>query len=309
MATEDDSAWKEILDSHFEAFLSFFFPKIHRDIDWSRGYQTLDKELQVILRGSRSRKRLADKLVRVHLKDDPRVPVHLHLEVQKRPEVDFEGRMFQYNFRIYDRRGGEVISLAVLTDSHSRVRRDCYKRSRWGFEQLMRYPVVHLLDFEDRRSELEASRNPFAVVVLAHLEARKTRGKPAKAFEAKWRLTRMLYERGYKKRDIMGLYKFIDWVLRLPEDLEREIQDRHRTLEGKTNMPYVSSIERFAKAEGEARGEARGEAKGLREAIALGLKLRFGPMPVNELMPPPRGSGSRTPDLCRPQHLVSGPSA
>ena len=41
MATEDDSAWKDILDTHLEAFISFFFPEIHRDIDGSRGYETL----------------------------------------------------------------------------------------------------------------------------------------------------------------------------------------------------------------------------------------------------------------------------
>jgi hypothetical protein len=289
MSTEVDSAWKDILDTHFESFLRFFFPEIHRDIDWSRGYETLDKELQVILRGSRSRKRLADKLVKVHLKSGRPVVILLHVEVQKRPEADFECRMFQYHYRIFDRRGGEVVSLAVLTDSRARPRRDCYLRRRWSFELLMRYPVVHLLDFEDRRSKLEASRNPFAVVVLAHLEARKARGKPAQAFVARWRLTRRLYERGYRKRDIMGLYKFMDWILRLPRGLERELQDRQRSLEGKTSMPYVSSIERFAKAEGKKEGKvegkaegkkeglAEGEAKGLREAIALGLKLRFGP--------------------------------
>jgi len=124
------------------------------------------------------------------------------------------------------------------------------------------------------------SWNPFAVVVLAHLDARRTKGKTAEAFEAKWRLTRMLYERGYKKRNIIGLYKFIDWVLRLPEDLEIKIQDRQKTLEGKKTMPYVSSFERFGIKKGEAIGEARGlvkgEAKGLLEAIAFGLKLRFG---------------------------------
>ncbi len=288
MATEADSAWKDILDTHFEAFISFFFPEIHRDIDWSRGHETLDKELQVILRGSRSRKRLADKLVKVHLKSGRPLVILLHVEVQKRPEAEFEVRIFQYNYRIFDRRGVEVISLAVLTDSRSSVRRDCYKRSRWGFELVMRYPIVQLLDFEDRRKELKASRNPFAVVVLAHLEARKTSGKPASAFEAKWRLTRMLYNRGYKKRDIMGLYKFIDWILRLPEALEREIQDRQRTLEGTTHMPYVSSIERIAKAEGKKEGLEEGEARGLREAIALGLKLRFGPEGL-KLLPRIRG--------------------
>src|SRR3990172_509418 len=89
MATEEDSAWKDILDTHFEAFIEFFFPEIHRDIDWSRGYETLDKELDVILRGSRRRKRLADKLVKVHLRSDPQAAIHLHVEVQKRPEADF----------------------------------------------------------------------------------------------------------------------------------------------------------------------------------------------------------------------------
>ncbi len=190
------------------------------------------------------------------------------------------------------RRGGEVISLAVLTNSRSRRRRDRYERGRWTFTQSMRYPLVELLEYEDRRAEISASRNPFAVVVLAHLEAHRTRGKPAKALEAKWRLLERLYEQRRRKRDIITLYKFIDSILRLPAGLELEIQDRLRTLEGNTNMPYVSTIERFAeekgKAEGKAEGLEEGEAKGLREAIVLGLKLRFGPAGL-KLLPRIRG--------------------
>ena len=45
-----DSPWKEILDSYFELFLAFFFPHAHRDIDWSRGYEILDTELQQLVR-------------------------------------------------------------------------------------------------------------------------------------------------------------------------------------------------------------------------------------------------------------------
>ncbi len=33
-----DSAWKEIIEDLFEDFLLFFFPDIHGDIDWSKGY-------------------------------------------------------------------------------------------------------------------------------------------------------------------------------------------------------------------------------------------------------------------------------
>jgi hypothetical protein len=45
-----DSPWKDILEAYFEDFMRFFFPKIHADIDWSRGYDFLDQELrQVVL--------------------------------------------------------------------------------------------------------------------------------------------------------------------------------------------------------------------------------------------------------------------
>jgi hypothetical protein len=43
--TDYDSPWKEALEVYFRAFLALFYPRIHADIDWSRGYLFLDKEL------------------------------------------------------------------------------------------------------------------------------------------------------------------------------------------------------------------------------------------------------------------------
>jgi hypothetical protein len=42
---EFDSPWKEVLETYFPSFLEFFFPQIHREIDWERGYNFLDQEL------------------------------------------------------------------------------------------------------------------------------------------------------------------------------------------------------------------------------------------------------------------------
>lgn len=42
-----DSPWKEILERYFEDFMRFFFPSIHSSIDWLKGYNFLDKELQL----------------------------------------------------------------------------------------------------------------------------------------------------------------------------------------------------------------------------------------------------------------------
>ncbi len=289
MVNEEDSAWKDVLDEAFEEFIQFFFPLIHRDVDWSMGFEHLDKELEPILRDAEAGKRLADKLVKVHLLSGRPALVLIHVEVQGSPEAEFARRMFQYNTRISERYGEEVVSVAILTDERSGFRPDAYERQRWGFELRMRFPVVKLLDYETRREELEASRNPFALVVLAHLDSRKARrGGPEMAFEAKWRLIRGLYTKGYERENVLRVLKFIDWVLWLPKPQEEALCDRVHTLEGKKTMPYVTSFERLAmergkkegREEGRAEGRQEGEQKGLRDGlldgIAIGLKLRFG---------------------------------
>ncbi|MFP4350475.1 MAG: hypothetical protein ACLFQY_19455 [Desulfococcaceae bacterium] len=54
---------------------------------------------------------------------------------------------------------------------------------------------------------------------MAHLKARsETQGLARK--EWKLHLVRLLLERGYDKKDILELFRFIDWLITLPEDLE-----------------------------------------------------------------------------------------
>jgi hypothetical protein len=64
--TDGDSAWKDVLTDLFPEFIAFCFPEIQAEIDWTRGYEFLDKELAKIARGHRTGKRLADKLVKVY---------------------------------------------------------------------------------------------------------------------------------------------------------------------------------------------------------------------------------------------------
>lgn len=50
MSTHYDSSWKEALDAYFEPFMALLFAEIHRQIDWSHGYESLDKEFQQMVR-------------------------------------------------------------------------------------------------------------------------------------------------------------------------------------------------------------------------------------------------------------------
>jgi hypothetical protein len=111
-----DSPWKDALDRYFERCLAFFFPHIHAEIDWSRGYEMLDKELQPIIRRAERGRLYVDKLVKVWLEDGQERWILIHIEVQASREGEFAERMHVYNHRIADRYGREVISLAILID-------------------------------------------------------------------------------------------------------------------------------------------------------------------------------------------------
>src|SRR5580704_6618759 len=111
-----DGPWKEALEHFLEWFLALCFPEVHAAIDWSRGYESLDKEFQQIVRDARVRKRLADKLFKVWRNDGTEAWLLVHVEVQGRREKTFPERMYVYGYRIYDRYRRQVASLAVLCD-------------------------------------------------------------------------------------------------------------------------------------------------------------------------------------------------
>src|SRR5260370_18096465 len=183
-----DSPWKEALDIYFQAFLAFFFPLIHEDIDWLRGFESLDKELQQIAPKAAHGRRYVDKLVKVWRKNGREVWVLLHVEVQTQRQRSFARRMYVYNYRIFDRYNRRVVSLAVFADDDPNWRPDRYEDDLWGWSLRMTFPPVKLLDYTDREEELEADANPFARVVLAHLKALQTRRDPQQRRPWKFRL-------------------------------------------------------------------------------------------------------------------------
>jgi hypothetical protein len=118
------------------------------------------------------------------------------------------------------------------------------------------FPIVKLKDYNDRWSDLEANDNVFAIVVMAHLKTRATRRDPESRLKWKMRLIRRLYEGGYERQDVLELLRFIDWLLRLPPELERQIKDELTELETERKMRYVTSFERMGREEGFLQGEA-----------------------------------------------------
>lgn len=200
-----DSPWKEVVEDLFEAFLSFFFPQIHKEIDFSKGYQFLKDELKKIVRGSKTGKRYADQLVKVYLRDGSEQWLLIHIEIQGYRQKAFPERMYIYNYRIFDKFRKDVISLALLTDNSPKYRPSEYRRSRLGCDVLFRYPIVKVIDYRDQWTELEASPHPFAIVVKAYLKTLETKGKVQQRYSWKKKFLLELHQYGMSRETLLAI--------------------------------------------------------------------------------------------------------
>ena len=264
-STDYDGAWKEALEIYLRPFLELCFPDIAQRIDWSVPVEFLDKELQEIVRDSELGKQRVDKLVKVRRLSGDDEWVLLHVEVQAQPDETLPRRVFQYHHRIVDRFGRRTATLVVLADEREGWKPACYEEELWGCRVRFEYPVCKLLELE-QAGRLETNENPAAVVVSAHLATQTTRGDMDLRRQSKWRLTRRLYERGYNRKDVLELFRLIDWLMTLPEGLEIAFRQQLINLEQEKAMPYVTSIERLGREEG--RQEGRQE-----EAASLMVRL------------------------------------
>lgn len=114
---------------------------------------------------------------------------------------------------------------------------------------------------------MAASNNPFAVVVLAHLQSQATRRDPAGRYDAKLNLAKQLYRKGYGRQDILNLFRFIDWIMTLPTELEGQLQVELAEFAERGKMQYATTIERMA--------IQQGMHQGIRESILNILQIRF----------------------------------
>lgn len=267
---DHDSPWKMALEGYFQEFLDLLFPAIHEQVDWSKGYSFLDKELQQITPDANSGRRYADKLIKVYANDGSETWVLIHVEVQGEPEYAFAERMYTYQYRLRDRYEVDVVSLAVLADTRDSFRPTTFHYQRWGCELTFTFPTAKLIDWEARWAELEASNNVFALVVMAQIKAKRVKDGATRK-DVKVALIRLLYERGYNRDQVVKLFIIIDWMLQLPSALEPEFVQAVYAIQEENHMPYVNTIERYERA--------KAVHEGVEGTLRKQIALKFGELP------------------------------
>ncbi len=243
-----DSPWKKAISLYFPHFMELFFPQIQAQIDWEKGYEFLDTEFQQIVREAEIGAREADKLVKVWQLEGEETWVLIHLEIQSQVQSNFAERMYVYSNRIFDLYRQKVVSLAILADDQKSWRPREYRYEIWGCQVGLRFPTVKLLDYEP--AILEASPNPFAVIVQAHLQTQQTRSQVEVRYQEKLRIAKSLYQRGYTRPEILELFRLIDWMMTLPPEIEQGFRQEIQRYEEENQMLTVFTIESMAREEG-----------------------------------------------------------
>lgn len=124
------------------------------------------------------------------------------------------------------------------------------------------------------------TKNPFAIITFAHLKNLETKKNYNEKLFWKIALVKMLYQKGLSKEDILNLYRFLDWIMVLPEDIKLKFHEEIIKYEEEKNMSFITTAESIGIKKGMEKGIERGIKKGALkrsgEAVIDVLQIRFG---------------------------------
>jgi flagellar biosynthesis/type III secretory pathway protein FliH len=93
----------------------------------------------------------------------------------------------------------------------------------------------------------------------------------------------MLYERNWTKQQVLDLFAVIDWMMRVPQPLQRQLLEEIRELERERAMPYMNPFQKLGLEEGLQQGRQEGRKEGRQAALCnmleIQLEHRFGQLP------------------------------
>jgi len=264
-----DEPWKAAIERLFPYMMQFFHPRLHARIDWDKGFHFLNDDLNKISSPEGKKgTRYVDKLVSVLMNDGNEELLYIHLEVQSDRDDSFPERMYMYYYRLCDKYGKRIVSLAILGDTDPKWRPNKYKQGQHGCSIAFKFPMVKLLDYEKEWEELELSPNPFALVVMAHLKTKRTSKNQKERAHWKYLLMRMAVSRGMEEEVVGALYAFVDWVMKVPVELDNKVAQELIINIGAKEMEYIN------------RWQQEGEVKGQLSFLKKLLQEKFGELPA-----------------------------
>ncbi len=207
MKVSKDTLWKSIIESLIEDFLWYFFPGYADQIDFERGFEFLDTELQKLIPDNPGKKRHADKLIKVWFKNGQEAWFLIHVEIQGYQDYWMGLRLFECIYRIRDKFQRPVTGLAIYTDWDRTYHVKEFKDVFLGSVISYKFNTYVLRDHSP--AELANDPNPFAAVMEAAWQYLKKPKDEQKLAQLKLDMIRRLLKRNLPKDRIKSIIGFI----------------------------------------------------------------------------------------------------
>jgi predicted transposase YdaD len=262
-----DRLWKSIIEDMFDYFLEFFDGAMAGQMDMTR-FEFLDKELERIYFEDKpvSRRRVADKLIKVFPKDSSKQCLLIHVEIQGDAPRSFSHRMYRYNYLISEKYNLPVTGLAIITGNRKAPSRQ-YRDVQPFSEIAYKYRVYQVKDQCDE--SLLQNENPFALIILAAKKALKSGKMTDREIMQDFELIAQKVEsRTLTNHQKSIIYAFIGECVRF--DDPNNYSRFRNTLESITKIKNPMGVKELFMEIGREEGIQKGIREGIREGIQEG---------------------------------------
>jgi len=202
-----DELWKGIIEVYFEPFMHFFFGKNCKEIDFTKGCEFLDNELQKIYPASQTKNRRADKLLKFWKKSGEEDFILVHVEVQGYEDKAMAERVFNTYYRIYDRYQKPPAVLIIYTNNNPNYHPKTFHLNTLGTKMNFDFKTFKL---SEHPPHTYPKGNLFSYVMeTAWYDLRKNKLSDPELLKYKTGIVHKMKADGYKAKTIYNLLRFI----------------------------------------------------------------------------------------------------
>ena len=260
-----DSAWKTILEAFEQEVIEVMFPELYSKIDWEKGTESLEQELQEIQKEifekQKAEKVISDKIIKVKLKDNESKILFIHVEVQSsnKGENVFGERMFRYFYRIWDRfrykyeDKSEIVAAAIYTyaGQNGKDKNYIYKLPELE-EEIIKYNF-RTIDVETINLEDISENNPLRLVFKIAKELLNTKSTDEAIYTAKITLANDLknYDKVKNDEQKKALVYLLEYLFLIEDpELEKKYEEFKKSIGGVLNMTVDEIREKHLERKG-----------------------------------------------------------
>ena len=243
--SKPDLLWKDLAEEFTEDFILFFFGKrLFNAIDFSVPPESLEQEFNEVFTANEPKKKIADKIMRLKLKNGKSKFIILHIEFQGKGEKLFRLRMFTYFMYIFFKyKTTDVTALAIYTGAGRPAIYDRFRAVHHGTEIMYKFNTYTVRDQSE--VELLKSDNPFAFAVLASLYLIKAGNDELKKLEIKKKLLNIALEKGFDYPKLYRLLNFVKYLVKLSKPSELVFDDYSKNSKKEKEMQKVVATREY----------------------------------------------------------------